>query len=59
MALETGGVKKSPRARAAARVVASAPELTASTMRATTPTPAAAIKFKIDDNEMQRAFSPN
>jgi hypothetical protein len=58
MALETGNVKKSPKARPAARVVASALGITALAMRATMPTPVAAIKFKIDGNEMHRAFSP-
>jgi hypothetical protein len=33
MALETGGMKNSPKARPAARVVASAPEAAAVTMR--------------------------
>src|SRR5262249_57092263 len=43
MALETGGMRKSPQASAAARVVASALEVTALTARAATPTPVAAI----------------
>src|SRR5271170_1744146 len=42
MALQTGDVKKRPRARAAARAVVSAPEPAALTMRATAPPPAAA-----------------
>ena len=48
MASETGGEAKSPSARAT-RVVASAPGVTASMMRATAPAPAAA---RIDGNEM-------
>src|SRR5262249_60125382 len=45
MALETGGVRKSPQASAAARVVASALEVTALMTRAATPTPVAEIPF--------------
>ena len=55
MALETGGAKKSPRARAAARAVASALRETASTLRAAAPA-RAAVKFSIDDSAM---FSPD
>src|SRR6516225_300242 len=43
MALESGGVKKSPQASAAAGVVASALEVAARTTRAMTPTPVSAI----------------
>jgi hypothetical protein len=59
MALETGGGKKSPRARAAVRDTASALGAAAITMRAATPTPAAAVKVKIDGIETHRAFSRN
>ena len=45
MALATGGVRKSPQASAAARVAASAPEVTALTTRAATPTSVAEILF--------------
>jgi hypothetical protein len=56
MASETGGVSRSPRARAPARVVASALEIAALAMRDTTPTPAAEINFKVDGHDM---FSTN
>src|SRR5262249_30458621 len=45
MALATGGVRNSPQASAAARVVASALEVTALMTRAATPTPVTEIPF--------------
>jgi hypothetical protein len=59
MTWETGGVKKSKRARAGARMAPSTLKVAASMMRATVPTPAATIKPEIDGNDMHRTLSPN